>query len=192
MDWLKRLIDHWVYGGFMCSFVLLAGLTLSIERLTLPMVLLFLHLPMYMWHQYEEHDDDRFRTYCDVNFGVGSLNQEAIFIINVIGVWGIFTALLMVASIGSVGWGLGIVYLTMINGISHVASAVRQRGYNPGLLTAALLFIPLSGFSLIQIARIDDIRQIHHFLGVSLGIGIHLLIVMYVLKRRAAIIRSPV
>jgi hypothetical protein len=86
----KRIIDHWVYGGFLAGVLLLLLAPLLTAAWSTALTATFLHLPFYMLHQYEEHDDDRFRRFFNQTIGKGQevLSREAVFVTNVPGVWG--------------------------------------------------------------------------------------------------------
>jgi len=57
----ERLIMHWVYGGALAGILLLIMFPLLTSSWSVPLTLTFFHLPMYMLHQYEEHDKDQKR-----------------------------------------------------------------------------------------------------------------------------------
>jgi len=85
-----RLIANWVYGGFLAGLLLALLAPILVHARPLPLVITFLCLPVYMIHQYEEHDNDRFRQFVNRQIGKGEvLSPLAVFIINVPGVWGI-------------------------------------------------------------------------------------------------------
>ncbi|MEM9445827.1 MAG: HXXEE domain-containing protein [Verrucomicrobiota bacterium] len=178
---IDRLCANWVYGGFICSFLFLAPLAAYSNRLSLAEILFCLHLPAYMWHQYEEHDGDRFKRFLDKAFCENVLGQKAIFFINVFGVWVLFFVLILLCLFQSLGFGLGMVYLTLINAISHIAISLKSRSYNPGLLTSVLFFLPLTGYTLLQTFSHSEIFLNDHVFGLLFGMGIHILIVVYAL-----------
>src|SRR6185312_7580301 len=134
---MKRLIEDWVYGG------VFAGLTLCVvaiglaSRLGTADLAVFLLIPIYMLHQYEEHADDRFRLFVNkmLSNGAQLLTRLDVFIINVPGVWGIYALVFTLAATVHTGIGLIAAYTTLINALVHVAQAVRMRCYNPGLGT---------------------------------------------------------
>ena len=86
-----RLYANWVYGGFLAGLLLIGLLPVFSQGWSLAMTLVFLQLPIYMLHQYEEHDADRFRRFVNENLGGGKelLSLFAVFIINILGVWGV-------------------------------------------------------------------------------------------------------
>ena len=61
--------------------------------------LFYLTLPIYMIHQYEEWDKDRFRIFLNNHLGRGKnlLTHKAGFVINIFGVWGVIAAALYLA-----------------------------------------------------------------------------------------------
>lgn len=86
---LGRLVANWVYGGALAALLLLLLAPLFIQSWPPVLAVTFFCLPAYMLHQYEEHDNDRFRAF--VNHAVAGgrevLTPTAVFAINVFGVW---------------------------------------------------------------------------------------------------------
>ncbi|MEM9230767.1 MAG: HXXEE domain-containing protein [Pseudomonadota bacterium] len=141
-----RLAEYWVYGALPLA-VLLVGLTPFVDGIATSV---FLALPAYMIHQFEEHDADRFRAY--VNAMLGSdrrgLGHGSVWVINVIFVWFLLLACFYAAG-AAAGWGVIAAYLMAINGAVHILATVRTRQYNPGLTTSVVLFFPLSFWILV-------------------------------------------
>jgi Protein of unknown function with HXXEE motif len=182
----KRLIQNWVYGGFLAGLLLLCLTPVFAAGWPVALLAVFLHLPVYMLHQYEEHDADRFAIFVnrEIGQGVEVLSSGAVFIINIPGVWGVNAVSIWLAASLSPGYGLIGVYLTLVNALAHVGQAVAMRKYNPGLVTAVVLFLPLSVWSLLVIRASGEAGLFHHALGLSLAILIHAAIVAYVASRR--------
>src|SRR5690606_6727990 len=112
------------------------------------LALVFLQLPVYMIHQWEEHAGDRFRRHANELIGGGRevLTPSAVFWINSAGVWGVDLAALYLAWAVAPPAGLVAGYLALVNAVLHGAPAVARRAYNPGLVTAVVLFLPLGGW----------------------------------------------
>jgi Protein of unknown function with HXXEE motif len=164
---LARLIANWVHGGFLAGLLLLLLTPVLVHSWPVSLVTTFLCLPIYMVHQYEEHDNDRFRLFVNQKIGkrrVG-LSLLAVFVINVPGVWGVIGISLALAATVSAGFGLVAVYLVLVNGTIHVVQAVISRGYNPGLGTATALLLPLGGYPEVKVQQ----RQAHPSLGFFVG-----------------------
>jgi hypothetical protein len=182
---IHRIISYWVYGGFLAAFLLLGLIPVCCRSWSLPLIFVFLQLPVYMLHQLEEHDDDRFRNWVNRVLGGGRelLSKTAVFVINVPGVWGVNLVSLLLAATLDLGFGLIGIYLTIVNGTVHVVQAIRMKGYNPGLITAILLFLPVGGLALWTIHAAGTISPAYDLLGFGTAIAIHLAIVAHVVIR---------
>ncbi|MEM9282857.1 MAG: HXXEE domain-containing protein [Verrucomicrobiota bacterium] len=156
------LIEHWMkLGVFMAPFLLFVAAAFRSEsskgkEIDLKFWSLIL-LVTYIIHQFEEHWVDlfgniyAFKPYLNSllreRFGgtgnsTGPLSDAGVFVINTSLVW-------LVASLGI--WrapqhlfpALCMASIVIVNAFSHIGAAVVTLGYNPGLLTAVTLFIPL-------------------------------------------------
>jgi hypothetical protein len=136
-----------------------------------------------MIHQYEEHDHDRFRLYVNQKIGRDALSPLAVFVINVPGVWGTVGISLALAASMSVGFGLIAMYLIALNGAIHVIQPVIAREYNPGLGTAVTLFVPLGGYGIACIQHAGGGSLLMHLTGALVAIGIHVAIIVHVLRK---------
>lgn len=135
----------------------------------------FLLMPAYMLHQFEEHVDDRFRRFVDQELGLGRpvLTRQDIFLINVPGVWGLFAGAFALSATLALGYGLIPAYSALINVFMHVAPAIKMRRYNPGLISAFLLLLPASIWAITLLSQAEGVTWQYHLLGVGLGIAIH-------------------
>jgi len=61
---------------------------------------------------------------------------------------------LALAATAGVGFGLVAVYLVILNGLIHAVQEVISRGYNPGLGTAIILFLPLGAYGISAINQV--------------------------------------
>ncbi|MEO0682713.1 MAG: HXXEE domain-containing protein, partial [Pseudomonadota bacterium] len=87
-------------------------------------------------------------------------------------VWGLNAVCVLAAAYWSDGWAAPALYLVLINGLGHVAQAIRFRETNPGFWTGLILFIPLGLWGLAASA---PPLWLHAF-GLALSIGLHVLI----------------
>jgi hypothetical protein len=181
-----RLIANWVYGGFLAGLLVLLLTPVLVPSWPATLVATFLCLPVYMVHQYEEHDNDRFRLFVNQKIGKGraGLSPLAVFVINVPGVWGVVGISVALAATANVGFGLVAVYLILLNGMIHVVQAVISRGYNPGLGTAITFFLPLGAYGIAAIQRAGGGTFLMHMTGAAAAIGIHVAIIIHVMRRR--------
>lgn len=180
---MQNLIRSWVYGGFLSGLVLLAILPVLAWGWDPALALILLQLPLYMIHQFEEHDNDRFREYVNRLFGTEVLSREAVFWINVPGVWGVIALAFVAARCLGLGWGLLAIYLPLVNAMVHIAQALRLRQLHPGLITAIFLFLPVTAYALITVAATGQTTPIQHLTALAAAVAIHLGLVGFMVHR---------
>lgn len=153
------------------------------------MALVFLQLPLYMLHQFEEHAHDRFRIFVNQRIGGGRevLTPWAVFVINSFGVWGVDLVSLYLAYFVHPALGLIAIYLTLVNAVAHLGMALAMRCYNPGLLTAIILFFPGGIWALLVVSQASQAGWKMQALGLAVALLTHLLIVVHVRRRRASL-----
>lgn len=192
---MQRLFAYWVYGGALAGVLLLLLAPMLIGTWPRALALTFLLLPVYMLHQYEEHDDDRFRRFVNTNVygGIEALSPAAVFVINVPGVWGVIAVSLYLARCVEIGYALIAVYLVLVNGIVHIVGTVVFGGrYNLGLITAVVLFLPFSVYSLWQVQLAGGGTVAYHAIGLLSAIAIHAAIIVYANVKKNSAVRGPV
>ena len=187
----RWLNEHWVAAALCTGSVLTLLLPALAQQSNPAWLLTYSLLPVYMFHQVEEHTGDRFRNFVNqkVFGGIEALSHAAVLWINLPGVWGVGLLSIYAATYMGIGWGLSIVYLVLVNALVHVAAAAAWREYNPGLWTALTLFLPVGTLALLETSRQPGVRQLHHAVGLGSAIAIHVAIVVYT-KGRAAKLSS--
>ncbi len=188
---LGRLFDYWVYGGFLAGIALLALFPLVSEPWPETVRLTFLFLPIYMLHQFEEHDADRFRLFFNRTIANGRevLTPGAVFIINVPGVWGVIIAACYLSAKIDAGLGLIAVYLAVVNAAAHLAQAVARREYNPGLVTGVVLFGSLGAYSFARFDALGAGGIKWQMIGLFVALIIHASIIVYARVRGRFLVR---
>jgi hypothetical protein len=182
MEWLNR---HWVVGaGFMAAALLAAAPAVG-HAMPVALFLLYLHSPAYMIHQVEEHTDERFLEFANarVFHGREVMRTGEILVINLPLVWGVNLAALYAGEIWGAGWGLVAPYAMMVNAALHLAAARHFRCTNPGLITAAALFLPLGLGTAIVIGLIPGVSVWQHALGLGLALALHGAIAAHAVSR---------
>lgn len=180
---LGRIIDNWVYGGTLAGLVLLGLYPTLTSGWPLVDRLVFLSLPIYMIHQYEEHDADRFRHFVNDMLAGGreAMTRQAVFVINVFGVWLPIACCIILVRSDHAGGGLFAGWLLLVNALLHVLPAARTRQYNPGLVTAVLLFLPLGAAILLTSWSVASLAQ--YGAGLALAIALHAVIMIHMKLR---------
>lgn len=179
------LADHWVAASGFMAGALLALVPLLSNAFALPLVLIFLCSPAYMIHQVEEHTHDRFRSFFNQRIfgGRNALTVADVLVVNLPLVWGLNLAALYAALVWGDGYGLVAPYALIVNAFVHIAAAMRLRVYNPGLVTAVVLFIPLGLAAVYLIGREPGVGIAYHLAGLAIAVLLHVAIVAWVLFR---------
>lgn len=185
MTSLERIEASWVYGGLLAGLLLLALAPLLVAGWSRPA---FLALPAYMLHQFEEHDGDRFRLFVNRVLGHGRevLTVSAVFWINLLGVWALLAACLWLVHLAGAGWAALAGWLLVVNALLHVGQGIALRRYNPGLLTAVVLFLPLGALTLAAAWPVGT--GMLFWLSLAIAVALHLAILAHV---RQALIQAP-
>jgi hypothetical protein len=185
-DWF---LHNWMYAGFLAGLFLLAVAPVFAVAVGLPLLLVYLQLPVYMLHQLEEHYDDRFRKFVNDLLAGGRevLSTPAVVVINVVGVWVVILIALYLARFVGLGLGLIAIYLTLVNALVHVVGAAVQRRYNPGLATAVVLFLPVGIWGLMVVSASPGVTATDHVVGLAVAILVHVAIAVHIRQRLAAL-----
>jgi hypothetical protein len=176
----------WLWGAWAGAPLLLGLLPLLAGDWPTPLLAVFLQQPAYMLHQLEEHTGDRFRAWVNARLGGGRavLTPAAVAVINVGGVWAVNGLALLLAGLVDAGFGLVAVYLTLVNAVVHVIGGLVLRAYNPGLASAALLFLPVGGAGLWLLWGLPAGA---HLAALGFALGLHAAIIAHVRRRRRAL-----
>ncbi len=189
--WFVRDI-HWSRAGLPLAVALLLLAPVARRALSRAAFLIYLQLPIYLLHQYEEHGHGAFKRAINAMLppGLGPLTDRAIFWINVPGVWGVDAAALALAAGTTPANALVAPYLAILNGALHAAVAAKTRRYNPGLWTALALLIPVGACSVRAIGRASGATRRAHAAGIAGALLLHLLVGVTLIRngarRRAA------
>jgi uncharacterized protein with HXXEE motif len=184
LEWLVGE-RQWPAAGLFTASFLLALAPLWVDRFGLALTLVYLQLPLYMLHQWEEHAGDRFRLHINRTLAGGreALTPIATFWINALGVWGVDLAAVFLACAVRPGLGLIAGYLAVVNALVHIAAAARRREYNPGLWTAIILLLPFGGWCLTAVSHSAKAGWGDHFIGLGVAASVHVAIIVHVARR---------
>ncbi len=175
------LVDEWQwpYAATFAACFLLCLVPVVWSEGGVAAMLIFIQLPVYMLHQLEEHAGDRFRLYVNDRLAAGraALGRGLTFAINLLGVWVLILASILLAYYVDPGLGLIGVYLTGVNAVVHILVALGRREYNPGLITAVAVFVPLTVWSAIEINDRYDVPTGTNLLAVGIAVLGHVAIV---------------
>lgn len=162
------LIQHWMkVGTFMAPFLVLvaSGFSTS-ERFVNAQSISLALLVAYILHQFEEHWVDvygrsfAFKPYLN-EFLSGLLghtqvqelmSDTSVFVINTSLVW-LVGALAVWRGDGHIFAALCMAAIVVVNAMSHIGAGLMSGSYNPGLLTAVLVFLPVGIGAYVLLGR---------------------------------------
>ncbi len=191
LDWLVAKWN-WPYAALFTAGFLGLLAPLVFRYAGLPLGLVYLQLPIYMLHQYEEHADDRFRRWVNNMIGHDQdvLTPIATFWINSLLVWLLDLVAIYLACFVDLSLGLIAIYLPMLNAVGHIVPAVIKRQYNPGLLTSCIVFLPVGLFSTYVVSSAAGCTLPNHLLALGVAIGVHATIIIHVRRRMSYLSRT--
>ena len=191
LDWLVKKWQ-WPYAALFTAGFLGVLAPLVFRYAGMPLGLVYLQLPIYMLHQYEEHAGDRFRLWVNNMIGHGRdvLTPIATFWINSLLVWLLDLVALYLACFVDLSLGLIAIYLPMLNAFGHIVPAIIKRQYNPGLVTSVFVFLPVGLFSTYLVSRAAGCDLQDHLLALGVAIAVHGTIIAHV-RRRISYLSRP-
>jgi hypothetical protein len=184
MTRLERLIRYWPYGGLLAGIVMI-GLTPALwEGWSPALVIMWLILPVFMIHQYEEFDDNAFARYADeVLDSDGIVPVGFSFALSIFGVWLPGVIVFWLAATVDIGWGLIGICVTGVNGVLHVAQGLYERRYHPGLLTSVMLFLPLSLWGAWTVYAEAHVTLLQQTVAASIALTGNLGLIVYAVRQ---------
>ena len=183
--WIIR-DTNWSRGTVPMASVLLALSPFLRRGLGKGAFAIFLQLPLYMVHQYEEHGHGAFKAYANEKIlrGRATATDGDIFVINIVGVWVADLIALYRARSRGPAAGLLAPYLSLTNSLVHLVPALKSRTYNPGAWTAGLLLLPVGLYGAIASAREGHTSTRDHIRALVGGILMHVLAAAIIFKSK--------
>lgn len=182
-DWF---ILNWAKASLPLAIVLFLVSPFVYRGIGLAAFLVFLTLPFYMLHQFEEHAGGQFKAFVNKTVGRGRevLTDRAIFRINVLVVWLGTLVVLYLCVYVNIVWGLLSGYLVAFNGIVHIVTSIRMRRYNPGLWTSVFVFLPLGIYIIYLINKQSGAGWLYNVIFLVVTILLHAMILINVRRQR--------
>ncbi|MEN8123274.1 MAG: HXXEE domain-containing protein [Bacteroidota bacterium] len=154
MNWINK---NWAKIGGLISIAIVLFVLFSNPKLNEIESLFWIHFAIFLLHQFEEFVyPGKFKEFYNENILNRNritrfpLNDNGIILVNVIFGW---TAYLLSAILGEnfIWLTIGLLGVTILNGIMHTIMFIIKRKYNPGFISGLLLFIPFGIFLLLKI-----------------------------------------
>jgi hypothetical protein len=174
------LYNNWAKLSGLLAIIVTVLIYIFINPSNLLLFLIWMQLPIYLLHQFEEHNWNGFKNYVNRNvFKVKEddfpLNDKIIFWVNIPIVW-ILIPIFSGLSHLNIMFGLWIPYFAVFNSLTHVIVSVRNREYNPGLLVSLILGIPVGIYALIIFYSYIQVPVLISALSIFFAILLHLIV----------------
>ncbi len=176
---------NWLYNNWakLCLFLAIIVTILIYIFITPDNLLLFLiwiQLPIYLLHQFEEHTWNGFKNYVNrsvfkVKDGDFPLNNKIIFWVNIPLIWVLIPIFSGLSSV-NIMFGLWIPYVAVFNSLTHVIVSVRNREYNPGLLVSLILGIPAGIYTLIIFYSYIQVPMLVSAISIFFAVLLHVIV----------------
>lgn len=180
-NWLYK---NWAKLSVLIAIIVMAFIYIFIKSENIVLFLIWMQIPIYLLHQFEEHAWNGFKNYINkkvfkVEEGDFPLNEKNIFWINIPIIW-ILMPIFAVLSSFNVIFGIWIPYFAVFNSLSHLIFAIRKREYNPGLIVSLILGIPVGIYALIVFYSYIPVPMIVSILSISFALLLHVCIFSYI------------
>lgn len=186
------LVQHWMkVGTLMAPFLVMVALSFSAsESLKNARSISLALLVAYILHQFEEHWVDIYgRTFAFkpyLNAFLSNLldhadvqefmSNKSVFVINTSLVW-LVGALAVWRGDGHIFAALCMAAIVVVNAMSHIGAGLISGSYNPGLLTAVLVFLPVGTGAYVLLGRSLGVTSGRIALSLIWGLIAHLIMI---------------
>jgi hypothetical protein len=181
MNWLYK---NWAKLSVFIALIVTILILIYVKLENFVLFLIWLQIPIYLLHQYEEHGHNGFKNYINkkvfkVEEGEYPLNDENIFWINIPIIWIIIPLFAYLSSFNII-FGLWIPYFAVLNSLSHVIFSLRKKEYNPGLIVSLLLGIPVGIYALLIFYTYISVPLIISVISIFVALLLHIIIFGYI------------
>ena len=181
---INWLYNNWAKLSIFLAIIITILIYIFIKPYNFLLFLIWIQLPVYLLHQFEEHNWNGFKNYINRNVfkvkeGDFPLNDKIIFWVNIPIVW-ILIPIFSVLSSLNVMFGLWIPYFAIFNSLTHVIVSVLNREYNPGLIVSLILGIPVGIYALIIFYSYVQIPGLISVISIFFAILLHLIVFCFI------------
>jgi len=181
LNWLYK---NWAKLSVLFAIVLTVFIVIFIKLENIVLFLIWIQIPIYLLHQFEEHAWNGFQNYINkkvfkVYEGNFPLNEKNIFWINIPIIWILMPIFAGLSSI-NIMFGLWIPYFAVFNSLSHVIFSIRNREYNPGLIISLILGIPVGTYTLIVFYSYIAVPVVISIISIFFVLLLHIIIFGYI------------
>lgn len=176
-NWLYK---HWAKLSLFLAIIVIVIIYFFINPRNFLLFLIWIQLPIYLLHQFEEHNWNGFKNYVNktvfkVKEGDFPLNDKIIFWVNIPIIWILIPIFAGLSSVNMM-FGLWIPYFAVFNSLTHVIVSIQNREYNPGLIVSLILGIPVGIYALILFYSYIQVPVLISALSLLFAVLLHLIV----------------
>jgi hypothetical protein len=186
MGWLY---DNWAGMCLYIAVFLFLSLLTFVNRANFLLFLIWLQVPAYMLHQFEEHAwPGGFKDYVNRNIFKKAdtdvpLNMKKVFWINIPVVWILMPLCATLSALNPL-FGVWIPYMSLLNSALHVIACIGKREYNPGLFVSLFILIPLSAYTIWIFNNAGLLTAWVNIAGILIAVLLHVAIIVFVRPKK--------
>jgi hypothetical protein len=184
---MKWFIKNWPNSTPFLAVYLTVLLVLFVMERNFALFLIWLQLPIYFFHEFEEYIlPGGFLAFFNTKM-LGSpkpefpLDEVGSFWINVPIIFIAFPLSAILATQFGLIFGIWTAYFSVINSVAHVVMFIKHR-YNPGFIVSLLINIPIGIFTIWYFAAHHLISVSAHITGLLIGLAVQGAIMFYGFK----------
>lgn len=181
---MRWYIENWSKTTLTSAVFVTIHLALFVMRQNFALFLIWIQLPVYFLHEFEEYIlPGGFLAFFNTKI-LGSrdpampLDEVSSFWINVPIVFIAFPVSAILATAFGLGFGIWLAYFSIANSFSHVVMFFMYR-YNPGFWVSLLVNIPVGVFTIGYFAAHGLVPVGAHVAGLLIGLGVQAGLMVY-------------
>lgn len=174
---MRWLVTNWYKSTVFAAIYSLMFIFLFVLEKDFALFLIWLHVPVYLLHETEEFvfpggfPEQMTEMFFGKGHDVPYALMKAGFWINVPFIFLGFPFVATLATLFGVGWGMYLVYFTLVATLPHLFQAVKSRHfYNPGMVASVFLNIPVSLFTIIWLSMNNRVSVAEHVIGFVIAV----------------------
>lgn len=175
MKWVK---ENWPNSTVFLAVYVTILLVVFVMRHNFPLFLIWIHLPIYFLHQFEEYIlPGGFLAFFNTKMLASSredfpLDQNGSFMINVPIIFiGFLVSNILATEFNILSLGLWAAYFSFINAFSHVVMFIKF-GYNPGFVVSLFVNIPAAAYTIYYFAAYQTVSVKAQLISLLVGLTV--------------------
>lgn len=185
---MKWFIKNWFNSTIFLAVYLTILLVLFVMKENFALFLIWIQLPVYFIHEFEEYIlPGGFTKFFNTKMlgspkGDWPLTDTVSFWINGSVIFFAFPLSGVLATVFGLSFGIWCAYFSFINAFGHVVMTIRFKKYNPGFLVSLLLNIPVAVYTVYYFILNNLIPESAHIIGTLIGLAVQAVVMIYGFK----------